>query len=210
MIKKIIASLLAGMAISIGATIYLVLAGTSKIVGASLFAVGIMMVMEFKFLLFTGYVPTQRETQTCKDYFINSGIVFLGNTVGALITALLLRLTRLTDAILPVCESVCATKLNDNLLSVFILAIFCGIIIAAIVKADNYKKQVLYVVMMIAVFILASFEHVVANAFYLSFTFDIFTLDGILFMLVNMLGNFVGGYAFSYVGKIAVNKQNIE
>ena len=89
MIKKIIASLLAGMAISIGATIYLVLAGTSKIVGASLFAVGIMMVMEFKFLLFTGYVPTQRENQSCKNYLINSGSVFLGNTVGALITALL-------------------------------------------------------------------------------------------------------------------------
>ena len=210
MIKKIIASILAGVAISIGATIYLVLAPINKIAGASLFAVGILMVMEFKFLLFTGYVPTQRESQSWKDYFINSALVFLGNTAGALLAALALRLTRLKDSILPICENICEIKINDNLLSVFILAIFCGIIIGAIVKADNYKKQVLYVVMMIAVFILASFEHVVANAFYLSFTFDLFTLDGILFMIINMLGNFVGGFAFSYVGKIAPKKEDIE
>ena len=34
---------------------------------------------------------------------------------------------------------------NDNFLSLFILAIFCGFIIAMIVKADNYKQRVLYV-----------------------------------------------------------------
>lgn len=208
MIKKIIASVLAGIAISIGATIYILC--SNKIMGACLFAIGILMVMEFKFLLYTGYIPTQRETQTLKDYLINSTIVFFGNVLGAFFTAMLLRLTRLKESLLIGCENICAVKLGDNLLSIFILAIFCGIIIAAIVKADNLKKQVIYVIAMIAVFILSSFEHVVANAFYLSFTFDLFSLNGILFMLINVLGNFLGGFAFSYVGKIAINKQNIE
>ena len=200
MIKKIIASMLAGFAISIGTVIYLLC--SNKIFGACFFSVGILMVMEFKFLLFTGYVPTQRACQKWKEYFINCGIVLIGNFIGAFITAMLLRLTRIKDALLPVCESVCSTKLNDSLLSVFILSIFCGIIIAAIVKVNDRKHQILYVTMLIAVFILSSYEHVVANAFYLSFTFDIFTFEGLLFMIVCALGNLAGGIASSYVDKI--------
>ena len=200
MSKKIIASILAGFTISIGAVIYLLC--SNKIVGASLFAVGILMVMEFKFLLFTGYVPTQRDQQGFKKYLGNCGIVYLGNIVGAFLTALLLHLTRLEETLSLATETVCNIKLNDDLLSIFILSFFCGIIIAAIVKATDRKHQILYVVMMIVVFILSTFEHVVANAFYLSFTYDILTIDGIIFMIICGLGNFVGGFLYSYVDKL--------
>lgn len=197
MIKKLIYSILAGVSISIGAAIYLLC--SNKIVGAFLFAVGILMVMEFKFLLYTGYVPTNRENQKFTDYLINSTFVFFGNLIGGGITALLLSLTRLKDSLYQATLSLCETKLNDHLLSIFILSIFCGIIIAGIVKATNLKKQVIYVAMMIATFILCSFEHVVANSFYFAFSLKLFTFKGLLFMLVCLAGNFVGGLICSFI-----------
>ena len=48
---------------------------TNKIAGALFFTIGILLVMEFKLLLYTGYVPTQREGQSFKDYIINSSFV---------------------------------------------------------------------------------------------------------------------------------------
>ena len=197
MLNKLIKSILAGVSIAIGAVIYLLC--SNKIVGAFLFSVGILMVMEFKLLLYTGYVPTQREGQSFKDYIINSSFVFVGNLIGGAITAGLLALTRLKNDLWNATNKVCDVKLNDNLLSIFILSIFCGIIIAGIVKATNLKHRVLYVGMMIATFILCGYEHVVANSFYFSFSLKLFTFEGLLFMLVCFLGNFVGGIICSYV-----------
>ena len=197
MLNKITKSILAGVSIAIGAIIYLLC--SNKIVGACLFSIGILLVMEFKLLLYTGYVPTQRETQSFKDYVINSIIVFFGNLIGGFITAVLIMQTRLRDSLYEATVAVSQVKINDTLISVFILAIFCGIIIAGIVKATNLKHQVLYVVMMIATFILCGYEHVVANAFYLSASKAIFTLKGIIFMLVCLSGNFVGGLICSFV-----------
>ena len=130
MLNKLIKSILAGFSIAIGAVIYLLC--SSKIVGAFLFSVGILMVMEFKLLLYTGYVPTQREGQSTKEYIINSSFVFIGNLIGGAITAGLLALTRLKDSLWTATNAVCDIKLNDTLLSIFILSIFCGIIIAGI------------------------------------------------------------------------------
>ena len=53
--------------------------------------------------------------------------------------------------------------------------------------------------MMIATFILCGYEHVVANSFYFSFSLKLFTFEGLLFMLVCLLGNFVGGLICSFV-----------
>ena len=197
MLNKLVKSILAGISIAIGAVIYLLC--SNKIVGAFLFSVGILMVMEFKLLLYTGYVPTQRECQSFKDYVINSSFVFIGNLIGGAVTAGLLALTRLKSDLWKATNAVCDVKLNDELLSIFILSIFCGIIIAGIVKATNLKHRVLYVGMMIATFILCGYEHVVANSFYFSFSLKLFTFEGLLFMLVCFLGNFVGGMICSFV-----------
>lgn len=206
MLNKLVKSILAGIAIALGGVIYLLLMETNKIAGALFFAVGILMVMEFKLLLYTGYVPTQRENQTFLDYTINSMFVFIGNLIGGALTAGLLALTRLKDQLYAASLKVCEVKLNDNLLSIFILSIFCGIIIAGIVKATNLKHKVLYVAMMIATFILCGYEHVVANSFYFSFSLKLFTLEGLLFMLVCLLGNFVGGLICSFVKSPETNK----
>ena len=197
MIKKVIYSLMAGVAIAMGATIYVLC--SNKIVGAFMFSIGILLVMEFKMLLFTGYVPTQRENQKLSDYLINSILVFFGNLFGASIVAGLLSLTRLKDTIYKSTLAICEVKLADTWYSTFILSMFCGFIIAGIVKASNLKKSVIYVAMMIATFILCGFDHVVANAFYFAASAKLFTWGGLLFMLICMLGNFAGGLVCSFI-----------
>lgn len=89
------------------------------------------------------------------------------------------------------------TKLNDSLLSLFVLAIFCGILmfIAVDTYKHHYEKKdtmVTVVAMLgVVVFILAGFEHCIADMFY-------FTLAGAFpkafpALIVMTLGNAVGG-----------------
>ena len=210
MIKKFIYAMLAGVAISIGSVLYLLV--ENKVVGALLFSVGLMMVIEFKLNLVTGFIPTKREELKPGQYFIDTLLIFLGNVVGTIIVALLLRLTRISDKLVTASLAVSNVKLDDSLISLFILAIFCGFIIAMIVKAKNYKLQALFVAMMIAVFILCSFEHCVADSFYLAMSLKLFTWKGLLVLLIVFLGNFVGGYASSFIGfeRKAKVQENIE
>lgn len=207
MLKKLLYSILAGIAISIGCIVYI--SCTNKIVGAMLFSVGILMVIEFKFLLFTGYVPNQRTTQPMKEYLINSLFVICGNIIGCALTAGLVYFTRIQESIYQGALAISNVKINDNPLSVFILAIFCGFIIAMIVRAKDFKKQVLYSLMMIAVFIISSFEHVVADAFYLTMSLQLFTWKGLLVLLMALLGNFIGGFLSSYIGEEKKIKEEI-
>lgn len=197
MLEKLIKSILAGVAIAIGGTIFLLC--ENKIVGALFFSVGILMVMEFKLLLYTGYVPTQRKNQKFLDYLLNSTFVFFGNLIGGAATAGLLALTRLRSTLYEKTVAICDVKVNDSIISVFILAMFCGFIIAGIVKATNLKHKVIYVAMMIATFILCGFEHVVANCLYVTSSLALFTFKGLLFMLVCLCGNFVGGLLCSFI-----------
>lgn len=212
MLKRFILAILAGIAISIGAICYLL--SSNKIVGSALFAVGILMVMEFKLNLFTGFCPTQRAVLPFKEYIIDGAFIFVGNLLGAIITALLMALTKFKTPLYEAALTVCNNKMSGNnyalvLLSAFILAVFCAIIIAAIVKADNYKKQVVYVLMMIMTFILCGFEHVVANSFYFAMSLKLFTWQGLIFIIVCLLGNFLGGYLFSFITSSA-NKETAE
>ena len=78
-----------------------------------------------------------------------------------------------------------------------------------IVRAKDFKKQVLYSLMMIAVFIISSFEHVVADAFYLAMSLKLFTWKGLLVLLMALLGNFVGGFLSSYIGEEKKVKEEI-
>ena len=85
-------------------------------------------------------------------------------------------------------------KLSDNLLSTFILAIFCGILMS--IAVGTFKKLpnilgTLAVFLCVAVFILAGFEHCVANMFF--FALSSSPADYLLTLLVAIAGNSLGG-----------------
>ncbi|MCD7947234.1 MAG: formate/nitrite transporter family protein [Oscillospiraceae bacterium] len=189
-VSSFVSSIMAGAFISIGGTVYLSM--ENKMVGAFLFAVGLFVVCNFGYNLFTGKVAYILENKPSYSLWCCS--VWLGNLVGTLIVGNLLRLTR--ASIIETAQKVSETKLSDNLLSIFILAIFCNILI--VVATESFKNnpnpvgKYLGLVFGIMVFILCGFEHCVANMFYFTVSGS-WSLHTVGYLIIMTLGNTVGG-----------------
>ncbi len=96
-------------------------------------------------------------------------------------------------------QGICEGKLSDGLLSVFLLAVFCNILIY--LSVESYREnphelgKYLGLFLGVVVFVQAGFEHCVANMFY-------FTVAGawsgktVLYLVVMTLGNAAGGVLF--------------
>lgn len=203
-IKVIIYAMLAGLCIALGGTVYLML--ENKMVGSFLFAVGLFTICTFGFNLFTGKVCYVFERDL--DYAVDVILIWFGNLAGTWLSGQALLATRVGPVLMEKAASVCATKLGDSLLSIFILAIFCNIMI--FIGVDGYNKnphelgKYLAIFLAIMVFILCGFEHCIANMFY-------FTLGGVwggqavLYLCVMTLGNSVGGLLIPLCRKAFAN-----
>ena len=182
---------LAGLVITTGASAYLTL--ESAMAGALMFTVGLFAICSFGWTLFTGKV--------C--YSIGKGpryigflaVVWFSNFAGAAAGGLLLRATRLTG-IVERAQQICAVKLGDDLLSVFILAIFCNIMIY--IAVEGYRSipyelgKYLAVFFGVTVFVICGFEHCVANMYYITLA-GAWSLEAVVFILVSTCGNIAGG-----------------
>lgn len=185
-----ISAVLAGTAISIGGAVFL--CTDSRTAGAALFSVGLFAVCTLGLDLFTGRVCY--IFQNPPAYALNCGLIWLGNLTGALISGTALRLTRLDVA--GKAAAVSEAKLSDGPLSVFILAVFCNILIY--LSVESYREnphqlgKYLGLFLGVVVFVQAGFEHCVANMFY-------FTAAGawsgktVLYLIIMTLGNTLGG-----------------
>ena len=126
------------------------------------------------------------------------GLVWLGNLVGAEVVALLLRLTRVGAALSAKAAALCEVKTGDSMISLFVLGIFCNIMIYIGVESYLANKhevgKYLGIVMGVMVFILCGFEHCVADMFY--FAMGGWSWKALLCLVVITLGNAVGGVIF--------------
>lgn len=190
-IDDLLKSILAGMAIGIGATIFLSV--DNKIVGAVLFAVGLYIICTQSLNLYTGKVGYLIQNKERKSFIFFLLIVWLGNFIGTYLSALLISLTRIDIA--EKALNICTIKNNDTYVSLFILAIFCGILMYAAV--DGYKKcnNPLILIFCVAVFILCGFEHSIADMAYY-FIGNCFNTDALLRIVVISIGNGIGGILF--------------
>lgn len=204
-LRDFVYAVLAGISISIGGVVYLSL--ENKMVGALLFSVGLFTVCTFGLNLFTGkvcYLPGKGA------FYVGwLALVWLGNLVGAELTGLLVRVTRIGAALSERAMGLCETKLGDSLPSIFILAIFCNIMIY--IGVENYRSnphevgKYLGIVFGVIVFILCGFEHCVANMFYFAVA-NVWSGKTVLYLLVMTLGNTAGGLVFPLCAKIGAKK----
>ena len=199
--KKLISAVMAGMYIGIGATTYLVT--ENKVAGSFFFCVGIFLVMNYYNLLFTKVVPFF----THKKYSVaDVGITFVGNLIGGISYSFLISQTRLAEKILPKVNSVMEVKINDSYLSLFIMAVFCAVLVAYAtfgekIYPDNKLLSVLFTFLFIMAFVMCGFDHIVANMFYYSFYAinNGFTASLIPSFLVVLAGNIAGGLGTGYL-----------
>lgn len=179
--------------IAIGGTVFLSI--ENKVIGASLFSIGLFGVLIYNLNLYTGkigYLITNFNLKYIKELIIT----LIGNFIGACSVGFILRYTRIYDNIYEKSLILANTKLNDNILSIFILSIFCGLLMYFAV--NGFKKQTdfgkyLVVYLGVAVFILCGFEHCIANMYYFSVA-DIWSLKTLGYTGIMVLGNSLGSF----------------
>ena len=203
-IKVIVYAILAGLCIDIGGAVYLTV--ENKVIGACLFTLGLFTICTFGFNLYTGKVCYIFERD--RGYLGDVGLIWLGNFVGTWLGAQALNLTRNGAALAEKAAAISAVKLGDGLLSIFILAIFCNIMI--FIGVDGYNKnphepgKYLAMFLSIMVFILCGFEHCIANMFYFSMA-GAWSLHALIYLVVMTLGNAVGGVLIPLCRKYLAN-----
>lgn len=203
-LRTFLLSVLAGIAIAIGGVVFL--SCDNKFVGASLFAVGLLAVCTFGLNLYTGKVCYVLDDKP--GYILDVLLIWVGNLVGTTATGLAIRATRLT-AVAEKAYDLCQVKLNDSLVSIFILSIFCNMLIYLAV--ENYKNnphefgKYMAIYFGVVVFIMAGFEHCVANMFYFA-AGGCWSGQTLSYLIVMTLGNAVGGLIFPILRRIGLPK----
>ena len=199
-IKKYVDSLLkgiyAGFMIGIGAIAFLSL--ENKVLGSFFFSIGLLTICMYAMNLYTGKVGYILINKI--EYIYELLLGLLGNFIGTFIIGKLILLTRVSN-INEKALSLVNIKLNDNLLSIFILSIFCGILMY--IAVNNYKKvgteigKYIVIFMCVMTFILCGFEHCIANMAYITIA-NAWSWKALLYVLIMILGNSFGAILIAY------------
>lgn len=200
-IEILIKSILAGIMIGIGGTIYLSL--DNKIVGSILFAIGLFIIVVYSFNLYTGKIGYLINNFN-KKYIRELIITLIGNFIGTFFVGFILRYTRIYNMISENAKTLADIKLNDTLISILILSFFCGILMYLAVNTYKEVKDIgkyLAVFLGVIVFILCGFEHCIANMYYFSVS-STWSLNTLLYLLVMILGNSLGGILIPLCNKV--------
>lgn len=174
--KDFIKAIFAGILIGIAGTIYLKV--EPQWVGALLFSIGLILICLNGFNLFTGkigYIKSYKEIPKMLLYI-------LGNFIGVGLIAL----------VAPVSSAeMVAAKLAMPLPLAFVMACWCGFLMYLAV--DGYKKynNAISIITCVPAFIIAGFEHSIADMFYI-FKTGIVSLKAIIFIIIVLLGNTCG------------------
>ena len=190
--KTLVQGILAGISISLGGTVFLLT--PDKTVGALLFAVGLFCVCAFGFSLFTGKVCYVFDND--RKYALALPVIWTGNLIGAVGTALLESLTYKGAELAEKAAAVCQGKLDQTPLSAVILAVFCNIMIY--IAVEGYRNipheigKYMAILFGVVVFILCGFEHCVANMYYFTIG-NAWGWKAAGYLLLMTLGNTAGG-----------------
>lgn len=195
-------AIMSGLMIGVGGTVYLMC--DNKLLGSMLFSFGLFTIIQCGFSLYTGkvgYIPENKPI-----YIREVAVTFIGNAIGTGLAALLIRLTRIGNKVHKNAVSAMDTKMNDSYPSIFILGIFCGLLMYLAVDNGKRCRQgghdvsfVFGTVVPVMVFILSGFNHSVADCFYF-FAADV-SLKGGIYIIVVAFGNAVGGMLIPVVKK---------
>ena len=190
-------AVLAGVCIALGGTVYLSV--ENKIIGSLLFTIGLYAIVLNGLFLYTGKIGYLVVEQNKKEYLKILLTTWIGNLVGTGIGALAVLQTRISGIAENV-DAICANKLVDSPVSIFILAVFCGMLMYIAVDGFKEKGNPLILFMGVSVFILSGFEHRIANMFYFSLA-GVWSVKAFLYLLIMTAGNSIGGILIPLIKK---------
>ncbi len=187
--KNFINGIMAGILISIGGAVFLSQVSTLKYVGAVFFCVALLCICAKGYGLFTGKVGYLAES--CKKADLDGTFMaLLGNAVGTVGVGLLVKvfMTNLRDA----ATAICNAKLEQSFGSALFRSVMCGILMYLAVSLYREKNTTLGIFFCVPTFILAGFEHSIADMFYFSAS-QIVSWQAFGYLWIIILGNAIGG-----------------
>lgn len=182
--KLIFKSILAGALIAMAGWIFLIcqsldIGAWSKVVGASMFSIGLIAVILLEANLFTGKVGYINSKQT----MIN-GLIILGmNLVTAFVIGLIYRGTVGISTAMD-------SRLAKDWYRILVDGIGCGACIYIAVEGYKKSKSLIPVIIGIMAFILGGFEHCIADMFY--YGASELTWQGLGYIGLAIVGNSLG------------------
>ena len=187
----ILKSILAGVCIGIGATCYTL--AENVYLGAFLFSIGLILVLRFNLLLYTGKIGYIRLL----PQFLNLVLVYLSNIFGICLYACSLQTMPIFDKLNKACTTIAISHEKYNIFGLFVSGIFCGMLMFCAVDSYKRKQNYIPVVLSVVVFILCGFLHGIAELFYMAISNRI----NILRTVIVLLGNSTGSLLFSLISE---------
>lgn len=236
-------AIVAGGAIGLGGMFFLVVLGDNtigfaaqRLVGGLVFCIGLLLVVVAGAELFTGntliVISWINRQITTRDLLHNWTVVWIGNLVGSLVIAYCVFMSdfgamnqgKVGAAIL----AVAIGKIKLSWMTIFFKAIMCNLMVCLAVwmafGSRSTGDKVAVILLPIAGFVAAGFEHCVANMFFLPIAWmdanfgtvpagldvSVITLAGIVHNLIPAtLGNIVGGAVFVGVVYWAIYRKSL-
>lgn len=199
-------AILAGLMIGLAGSVYLSIKGDSKIVGSLLFSFGLLTIVSLDYKLYTGRVAYIVDNKP--SYLLDVLLIIIGNLIGTFIIASFIMLGNQT-VIITEARALIDIKLSKTLIEAFGLSVLCGVMmylgVEGFKRFENKFAKVLAIIFAVMIFILAGFEHSVANMFYYAFA-ESFNFNLVISILVMILGNGVGAILFNLLEKYAKTK----
>lgn len=184
-----------------------------KLIGASLFSLGIYAIVAYEMKLFTGMIADIPTLGVKNSWRLP--VCFICNIVGVALVALVAKYTTIAPQIIAQAKSLISAKINEGswAMQSFCSAILCGILITISVKSVKFAPQkglnaTVGVLLPIIVFAFCGFDHSVANMLYFYYLGE-FSWKIVAYILLSILGNIVGGVALPTITllKTRIQKQ---
>lgn len=138
--------MLSGLMIGIGCVVSM--SCENRYLGAFLFSLGLFCIVQFQYGLYTGKVGYIFDRD--KAYLGETFFTFLANAIGASLTAGIVHLTRFAAdtpvngmdvTLIDRAQATMSAKLDDSLLSSFVLAFFCGVLMFSAVEGSPVQRE---------------------------------------------------------------------
>lgn len=206
-IELLTKAVFAGLLVGIAASVYLATYESYKMLGALLFGFALLFVIAYSLNLYTGKVGYIIDNKP--RFLIDIGLMIVGNFLGALIIALLVRLSGLSS-IYEQAIDFTAVKMAKAWWEVLGQSILCGMLMYLAVegskRVQNEMVKPLVVIFAVMIFIYSGYEHSIANMYY--FTVGL-TWSPLVFVyfLIMLIGNGIGSIMINGIEKIAKLKK---
>ena len=218
-LKLLMSSVLAGVSIGAGSTLFILsktfLGKAGLLVGACLFPIGLITICMMKWHLYTGKIglilrPETDTNQLSKGLWLT--IILIGNCIGAAIIGLALygfSFIDVNSAFSATVKSIGRSKSIEftvsSLFEMFLKSIVCGIFVYMAVrffgKGKTMLSKIFGVFLPIMIFVYFGFQHCIANVTYMIAAGDYLItgmnlLSCLCSLIICIIGNSLGALIF--------------